>query len=303
MKDRALIVFKGFCMGIADVIPGVSGGTIAFLMGIYDELLAAVASFDLRFARELSRGRIVAAFDGTGWKFLALLLTGILSAIFTLSHLMKWLMETHPVLIFSLFFGLIVTTVYAVARKIRGGGAAEWILGAASAVAMYHLVGLVPIQTPETWWFLFLSGALAICAMILPGISGAFILLLLGKYEFVIAAVSERNLPVLFCVAAGCATGLLCFVRTLQWMLARHHDATLAALAGLVLGSLRKIWPWKETLSTMTTARGKVVPLEQANVLPDLASPETAAALLLCVAGAALSLWLASFDPERPPAA
>lgn len=298
MRANLLVVFKGFCMGIADVIPGVSGGTIAFLMGIYDELLAAVASFDARFLRELSRGRVRAAFAGTGWRFLALLGTGILGAIFTLSHLIKHLLEHHPVPLHALFLGLIVMTVPVVLRKMRTFGVGHAALFAGSTVAMFHLVGMVPLQTPEATWFLFLAGALAICAMILPGISGAFILLLLGKYEFVLVAVTERNLAVLAVVAAGCATGLLSFVRLLKWLLVRWHDATLAALAGLVLGSLRKIWPWKETLST-TTLHGKLVPLEQANILPDMMTGSFALALLLFASGCALSLWLASFDDKK----
>ncbi len=286
-------------MGVADVIPGVSGGTIAFLMGIYEELVEAVSSFDVQFVRAVLKGRLRQALDQTGWKFLTVLFTGILIAVFSLSHLLKWLMSDYPVYVYSFFFGLILTTVFIIAQKIQKGDFAKIAVGMMSAVLMFRLVGMMPIQTPETWWFVFLSGAIAICAWILPGISGAFILLLLGKYEYVITAVSDRNFSVLIIFALGCGIGLLSFIWILRWLLHRHYDLTLSVLAGIVLGSLRKIWPWKETISTMVTAKGKIVPIQQINVFPEMMTVETIVAVLLFISGICLGLWLSSFDQKR----
>lgn len=293
------IVFKGFCMGIADIIPGVSGGTIAFLMGIYEELIDSLSSFDLDFVRRVFTGKFSEAFGNVGWKFLVQLLSGMLIAIFSLSHLMKWLLTNQSVYVHSFFFGLILMTVFVIAKKIRKGDFGKMAVGFLSAILMFKLVGLVPLQTPETWWFLFFSGAIAICAMILPGISGAFILLLLGKYEYVITAVSERDFGVLIIVALGCAVGLFSAVRVLRWLLHRHYDLTLSILTGLVLGSLRKMWPWKEVVRTIVSHRGKVIPVEEINVFPQVFSMEIIYVLMLCAAGIGLSLWLSRFDQEK----
>ena len=299
INKYVVIGFKGFCMGIADIIPGVSGGTIAFLMGIYEELLESVYSFDVEFLKRLSRGQVIQAFAHTGWKFLAVLLTGILSAIFSFSYVLCWLLQNKPVYIHAFFFGLILTTVYVIVQKIKKGDFAKIAVGLVSTVVMYNLVGMVPIQTPDTWWFLFLSGAVAICAMILPGISGAFILLLLGKYEYVITAVNERNFSVLILVASGCVIGLLAFVRFLRWLLHRHYDLTLSVLAGLVLGSLRKVWPWKETLEAIVTPEGKLIPVNQINILPDGFTTEVVLAALFLVVGICLSICLARCDQPK----
>lgn len=280
-------------MGIADIIPGVSGGTIAFLMGIYEEFIESLHSFDLDFIKRIFRGKLTEAFSHVGWKFLAALMSGILTAIFSLSHMMKWLLENQKVYVNAVFFGLILTTVFIIAKKVRKGDFAKIALGFLSAVVMYRLTGMVPLNTPDAWWFLFLSGAVAICAMILPGISGAFILLLLGKYEFVITAVSERNLGALIVVALGCAFGLFTFVRFLRWVLHRHYDLTLSILAGLVLGSLSKVWPWKDV---MDVPKGKMILVQEMNVFPLAFTTEVLFVVLFFIAGICLSLCLARFD-------
>lgn len=283
-------------MGVADIIPGVSGGTIAFLMGIYEELIDALYSFDQRFVGRILRGRWSEAFQGTGWRFLLPLFLGILSAVFSLSHLMRCLLQRYPIPVHAFFFGLILTTVVIIAQKIKKGDFGKVSVAVISAVAMYRLAGMVPMTTPETWWFLIFSGAVAICAMILPGISGAFILLLLGKYEYVIAAVSDRNWAVLFLIASGCAVGLLTFVRFLRWVLHKYHDLALSVLAGLVLGSLRKVWPWKETIHSIITSHGKVVPIEQVNILPATFSSEIVVAAGLCLLGIGVGILLSRVD-------
>jgi len=299
LKKYLMIGFKGFCMGIADIIPGVSGGTIAFLMGIYEELIDSLSSFDREFLKRLGRGEIIQAFAQTGWKFLTALVTGILAAIFSLSHVLRWLLQNAPVYVNAFFFGLIITTVFVIAQKVRKGDFAKMAIGLVSAVVMYNLVGMIPLQTPDAWWFVFVSGMIAICAMILPGISGAFILLLLGKYEYIITAVSERQFSVLIIVALGCIVGLLTFVRLLKWLLHRYYDLTLSVLAGLVLGSLRRVWPWRETLEAVITPKGKLIPVEQINVLPSAFTTEIVFAALFLIVGICLSLCLARFDQPQ----
>jgi putative membrane protein len=270
-----VLALKGFCMGCADVVPGVSGGTMAFILGIYRELIRAIRSFDLGFLRLLASLRIRAALEHTAWRFLLAVAAGILAAVFTMARLISWLLQNHPVMIWAFFFGLIAASVLTVSRYLtsRRPAVFGWII--LGAAATYLLVGLVPAVTPATYWFLFLSGAVAICAMILPGISGAFILVLLGKYYCVLEAVNRRDILTLFWVAAGAAAGLAAFSRLLDWLFNRHHDFAIALLTGLMLGSLRKIWPWKETLSASAAV--------QANVLPARLNGEVAAAFGLAV--------------------
>ena len=293
-RDHVGLALKGFCMGAADVVPGVSGGTMAFILGIYEELIGAVRSFDARFLRLLLSMRLREAAGHARWRFVGALGAGILGAVFSLARLLSWLLHNHPVPVWAFFFGLIVASLFTVSRRIRRwrprvpGGI---LLGAAGT---YLLVGVVPMSTPEAPWFLFLSGAVAICAMILPGISGAFILVLLGKYLFVLEAVNNRDLATLGLVAAGAATGLIAFSRLLGWLFRRYHDATIAFLTGLMLGSLRKIWPWKETAAAAGEGAGSVTTVP-ANVLPGQWTPEVTLALVLASAGflavLALNRW------------
>ena len=299
LNNYLKLALKGFCMGIADIIPGVSGGTIAFLLGIYEDLIHAIRSFDLEFLRLLGRLKFREAFAHAHWQFLGTILLGIMTAIFTLSKIMKWLLHNKPVLIQAFFFGLVLATVFIIGRSLKKWNFSLISLGVISTGGMYILVGMVPLQTPESLWFLFVSGALAICAMILPGISGAFILVLLGKYQYIIEAVSERNLLPLICVATGCVVGILTFVRILNWLLRRYHDQTVAILTGLVLGSLRKIWPWKETLREIVTHKGKVIPIEQINIFPQHGDSEVAFAIILIAVGFAIAFLLGQPAPKQ----
>lgn len=292
LRESASITARGVLMGAADVVPGISGGTVAFITGIYEELLNAIKSFDVVFLRRLLAGKFRDAFDGFAWQFLAALLLGILTAVFTLAAGISWLLTNRPIPTNAFFFGLILGSVVVVSRSLpRWTG--SHVLGAiASAFAAYWIFGLVPVETPSTTWFLFVCGAIAICAMILPGISGSFILLVLGQYEYILTAVKDRNLFPLFVVASGCVVGIVSFVRLLSWTLRRYHDATLAALTGLVLGSLRRIWPWKETIATRVDSHGAVVPVEQINVLPDSLGLEVWLAVALTALGIFLALKL-----------
>jgi putative membrane protein len=292
MMDKLKLFFKGYCMGIAHLIPGVSGGTIALMFGIYEELIGAIKSFDARFVRRVCRLDWRAAFADVAWVFVGVVMLGMLAAVFSLAKVIKWTLIHQPVLLSAFFFGLILATVPIVGRNIRKWSIGLGVAVVLSALAMFLLVGLMPIQTPEALWFLFLSGALSICAMILPGISGAFILVLLGKYRYVIEALSDQAFVPLAAVGLGCLVGILSFVRLLSWLLRRYHDLTVAVLTGLVLGSLRKIWPWKETLQTITTPKGKVIPVQQINVLPDSLTPEVLWAVGLAAFGIVLAYVL-----------
>lgn len=283
--DYVILTCKGFCMGAADVVPGVSGGTMAFILGIYEELLDAIRSFNLKSLRQLLAFRIQAFFESISWKFLLALGLGIFIAIFTLARLIAWLLHNTPVLIWSFFLGLILASVMTVSRRISIWQPLTWFSLITGLIGIYLLVGLVPGTTPDDLWFLFLSGAVAICAMILPGISGSFILVLMGKYQYILEAVNQRDFLVLFIVAAGACAGIASFSRILGWLLRQYHDLMVAFLTGLMLGSLRKIWPWKETVQSMIDSHGNTVPIIEANVLPAQLNGEVFSALGLMAAG------------------
>lgn len=239
------VAFKGACMGAADVIPGVSGGTIAFIMGIYGELLNSIKSINGEAFRLFFSGKFVAFWKHINGTFLASLFAGILISVFSLARLMKYLLEFHPIQLWSFFFGLILASAVYILK-----GLDKWniqnIISLLAGVATGAFICLAsPGQTPDELWFIFLSGAIAICAMILPGISGSFILLLLGKYEFVMSAVSSLNIPVLLVFALGCAVGIVSFSHFLSWLLKKYYMLTIALLSGFMLGSLLKVWPWK----------------------------------------------------------
>ena len=241
----ATVAFKGMCMGAADVIPGVSGGTIAFIMGIYAELLDSIKSVNGEALKLLLKGKIGAFWKHINGTFLASLFAGILISVFSLAKLMKYLLEFHPVPLWSFFFGLILASAVYILK-----GLDKWsirnIISLLVGVAIGAFICLAsPGQTPDALWFIFLSGAIAICAMILPGISGSFILLLLGKYAFVMEAVSTLNIPVLIVFAAGACIGIVCFSHFLSWLLKKFYMLTIALLSGFMIGSLLKVWPWK----------------------------------------------------------
>lgn len=249
IPDKFLVVVKGACMGAADVVPGVSGGTIALLMGIYKRLIDAIHSV-VPALPLLFKGRVAQFWRAADCTFLALLFAGILLSLFSIAKLMTWLLTTHPVQIWSLFFGLILASAFFILRDVKPFGIKN-LLAMLAGVAVAAAICLVsPAETPDAWWFVFLSGAIAICAMILPGISGSFILLLLGKYEFVMRAVTQMDLPVLAIFACGAVIGLLSFSHLLSWLLKRYYMLTLSLLSGFMLGSLVKVWPWKETLQS-----------------------------------------------------
>ncbi len=265
------ILARGFAMGSADVVPGVSGGTMAFILGIYEELIESIRMVGRPpFYQALLSGKLPEALRIVNARFLLALLSGIVLAVVTLAPGIEWMLTNQPVLIWSFFFGLVLASVVTVSKRIPRWTPPLWLALALGAIGAYFLVGLVPVQTPTTWWFLFVSGAIAICAMILPGISGSFILVLLGKYQFAVNAVNQRDIASLFWLGLGAAIGIVTFAQLLSWLFKRYHDATVAVLTGFMLGSLRKVWPWKEIISYITGSHDEVIPTVERNILPPL---------------------------------
>jgi putative membrane protein len=242
----------------------------------------------LNFITLLLKLRWREALSNFPWRFLLALGIGIGGAIFSLAKVLAWAMENQATFVWSFFFGLVLVSVIVVLKRIRRWSAALVALLAAASLGAYALVGMTPQQTPNEPWFLFLSGALAICAMILPGISGAFILLLLGKYQHVLDAVVQGDFITLMIVAAGGVAGLIVFARLLRWLLKNFHDATIAVLAGLMVGSLRKLWPWKEAVETQVMEGGELMVFQEINVLPLALTIEVVLALALMVLGISL---------------
>lgn len=298
LRESFAVYLRGICMGAADVVPGVSGGTMAFILGIYEELVESIRAVGRPpFLKALVGFRLAEALEIVNWRFLLAVGAGILTAVLSLAKVLSWLLVHQPVLLWSFFFGLVLASVVVVSRRVGRWTAPLVAAFVAGTVGAYVLVGLVPVQTPEAGWFLFLSGAVAICAMILPGISGSFILVLLGKYQFILNAVNERDLVTLGWFLAGIAVGIVTFAQVLGWFFKRHHDLTVALLTGLMLGSLKKVWPWKVTLEFVEGRHGKQIPAVQENVLPALEVAgslnwDIVAALTLALVGFGLVLIL-----------
>ncbi len=283
-KDYVYLFFTGVTMGAADVVPGVSGGTMAFIMGVYQELIDAIKSVDLGVLKLLLRFRFKEVLEQVPWRFLVTLVSGIGIAILALARVITWLLEQHPVLLYAFFFGLVLASIVAISVHVKWSPSAVATLVAGTGIA-YWIVGWVPLQMPHDPLTIFLSASVAIMAMILPGISGSFILLILGQYVYVLNAVKALDILTLLPFAAGIVVGVTAFARVLSWLLHNYHQMTLTLLVGFMIGSLRKIWPFKETLETMVDRHGEVVPILERNILPELGSSQTWIALGLCVAG------------------
>ncbi len=282
-KDYVRLFSNGFAMGSVDVIPGVSGGTMAFILGIYEDLLDGIKSFDITLLKLLSTFKLKEAMDHVPWQFLLSLFIGIGVAVLTLAHAISWMLDNQPVYLFSFFFGLILASILAIGSTIEWSPRAWAMLAVGTAVGL-SVVHLVPLDMPHDPLTLFLSGMVAIVAMILPGISGSFLLLILGQYDFVLEAVKELNILAIIPVGVGAVVGLAGFSRVLSWLLKRYHTATIAALVGFIIGSLWKIWPWKHVVREVEK-HGEMVPIVEHNILPPFASGEFIVALLLCLIG------------------
>lgn len=307
-KHAIPVYLKGIAMGAADIVPGVSGGTIAFISGIYEELIDSIGAIGPKTLRILFRQGIGPAWASINGTFLLTLMLGILTSVFTLSTLISSLLESHPQLLWSFFFGLIVISAIHIARQIRQWQSGEVIGIVLGTVVAYGITSIAPAQMPMNLLTVFFAGAIAICAMILPGISGSFILLLLGMYANILGAVKSLDILILLVFAAGCLSGLLGFTRFLSWLLHRHHGPALAVLTGFMVGSLNKVWPWKQTLVYTTNSHGDQIPLLQENLLPAqfLAStglePQLGLSLLMMVIGVGVVLvleWVAKIKASH----
>ena len=263
-----ILILKGMAMGAADVIPGVSGGTIAFITGIYEELIESVRSINLKSLKLLFSGRLLEFWKAINGAFLISVFLGIAISIFSLAKGLKFLLENYPIPVWAFFFGLILSSTIFVAKKIKKYDLIIWVAGAAGIIAAYYITILTPSEANTTKWFIFLSGVIAICAMILPGISGSFILVLLGIYKFILNAVSILDIGTLLIFISGAAIGIIAFSNFLSWLLKRWYNTTIALLAGFMIGSLNKIWPWKKVISTFADWHGEVKPLVEKNILP-----------------------------------
>jgi putative membrane protein len=291
LSDFGVLVLKGMGMGAADVVPGVSGGTIAFITGIYVELVNSIKNISFRTISTLWKEGLPAFWKAVNGNFLLSIVAGILISVLSLARILEYLLVNHPVLIWSFFFGLIIGSAIFVARSIEKWNIGTFISLLAGIAIAWIITSFTPAETSEAYWFIFLAGALAICAMILPGISGSFILLLLGKYQFVLSALNEGRISVIAVLLTGALTGIIAFSHLLSWLLEKFHHLTIALLAGFMIGSLNKIWPWKFTVETYIDSHEEIQPLLQDNVLPGRFISETGTdpqilwAVLLALAG------------------
>ncbi|MGB5273457.1 MAG: DUF368 domain-containing protein [Flavobacteriaceae bacterium] len=272
MKERnllqyAVITLKGMAMGAADVVPGVSGGTIAFISGIYEELITSINNVNLSLIATWKRDGFKACWSQLNGNFLVALFLGIFISLFSLAALVSWLLENEPILLWSFFFGLVVASILFVGKEIEQWRPATFLMLFIGAAIAYFITTLPPSDNIAGLPYLFLCGALAVCAMILPGISGAFILVLLGSYKTILDAVHEVDLKVIVTVGLGAVFGLLSFAKLLKWMFSNYKNITLAILTGFIVGSLPKIWPWKEVLETRIFG-DKIITVKEQNISP-----------------------------------
>ena len=264
-KDYAVLVLKGIGMGAGGVVPGVSGGTIALIVGIYEELVNSIKSVNLHALKLLFTFKFADFWRQINGSFLLSVVSGILISIYSLAKLVTFLLENHPVMIWAFFFGLVLSSIYYVVKNVSEWNVMNVFMFLVGTAVAYYITIVTPTSTTNDLWFIFLSGAIAICAMILPGISGSFILLLLGKYEYMMSAVKNLDIFLLVVFAAGALVGIVLFSRLLSYLLANFYNITISLLSGFMLGSLNKVWPWK--LPVSYAPDGSV--LTERNILPD----------------------------------
>ncbi len=293
MKFNLILFLKGMAMGAADVIPGVSGGTIAFISGIYERLISALSAIDPSLISLLRKEGFAAVWKKVDGFFLLVLLSGIATSILSLAKGVTYLLDHHPIPIWSFFFGLIIASVLVVQRQIKVNQWMNLVPFAIGIAFAWWITMLAPSQSTNSLWFIFFSGAIAICAMILPGISGSFILVIMGKYQYILESLHELRYEVIFVFIAGCIIGLLSFVRLVKWLFAKYHDISIALLGGFMIGSLNKVWPWKITMESLQIDE-KLIPSVQRNVSPFAYESITGlpSDLFLSLASAGIGLFL-----------
>jgi putative membrane protein len=270
-------------MGAADVVPGVSGGTIAFVAGIYEELITTIDRIDFGIFKMWKKEGFKAMFAHYNLGFLVSLFLGVFISILSLAQLIEYLLDNHPIVVWSFFFGLVIASILFIGKQIKKWTLAVILAVIIGAVIAYYITVAIPGTAPDVWYYFMLSGFIAIIAMILPGVSGSFILVLLGSYELILGTLNDfisgisagdwglvktSFLKVLLFII-GCVIGLKLFSKGLKWMFTHKKELTLAVLTGFMIGSLNKIWPWKEILSTRIDRHGEEVPLLERSILPN----------------------------------
>ena len=296
LKDYATLVLKGMGMGAADVVPGVSGGTIAFIVGIYDELINSIKSINMKNLKLLFTGKVSEFWKGINGNFLISIILGIGISIFSLAKVITWLLTDHPILVWSFFFGLVLASTWFVSKDIKEWNWKTILSFVIGVVIAYYITVATPTETPTNYLFIFLCGAIAICAMILPGISGSFILVLLGKYFYIMEAVKTFDILILVIFAVGALIGITSFSRVLSYALKNFRNITLSVLTGFMLGSLNKVWPWKRVVETYTDSHGVIKPLIEENILPNQYVVE---AVVLMIAGFFLVYFLEKLSSKK----
>lgn len=263
LSDYLYITLKGIAMGAADAVPGVSGGTIAFISGIYEELITTISNINLSLWSTFRKSGFSAFWKQLNGNFIVALGLGIIVSFLLLMRLVKFLIEQHPVLIWSFFFGLILASIFFVGKLIQNWNIGTFIALALGTIAAYYVTSLPAMANNDSSLFLFFAGAIAICAMILPGISGSFILVVLGAYKALSDALHDFDFKRIFIFVSGALIGILSFSHVLKWLFKHYKNATLAVLTGFIFGSLNKIWPWKETLTVLDKATGQARPISE----------------------------------------
>jgi putative membrane protein len=302
VKDYIVIGLKGMAMGAADVVPGVSGGTIAFISGIYEELLGSISNVNLGLFKTLKKEGFKIAWKQLNGNFLLSLFIGIFISILSLAKAIKYLLENEPILLWSFFFGLVLASIIYIAKQISKWNFILIIIAVLGAFLAYYITTLNPlVSESSSSLYVFFAGAIAICAMILPGISGSFILVLLGAYKPVLDALNDKDFKTIFTFIAGAILGLLTFSKVLKWLFANYKDYTLAVLTGFIIGSLNKIWPWKETLTWRLNSHGIKVPFNQQSVTPFSfnGDAELSMAIVLAIVGFLLILLMEKLAVKR----
>ena len=302
VKDYIVIGLKGMAMGAADVVPGVSGGTIAFISGIYEELLGSISNVNLGLFKTLKNEGFKIAWKQLNGNFLLSLFIGIFISILSLAKAIKYLLENEPILLWSFFFGLVLASIIYIAKQISKWNFILIIIAVLGAFLAYYITTLNPlVSESSSSLYVFFAGAIAICAMILPGISGSFILVLLGAYKPVLDALNDKDFKIIFTFIAGAILGLLSFSKVLKWLFANYKNHTLAALTGFIMGSLNKIWPWKETLTWRVNSHGIKVPFNQQSVTPFSfnGDAELSMAIVLAIVGFLLILLMEKLAVKR----
>lgn len=302
VKDYIVIGLKGMAMGAADVVPGVSGGTIAFISGIYEELLGSISNVNLGLFKTLKNEGFKIAWKQLNGNFLLSLFIGIFISILSLAKAIKYLLENEPILLWSFFFGLVLASIIYIAKQISKWNFISIIILVLGAFLAYYITTLNPlVSESSSSFYIFFAGAIAICAMILPGISGSFILVLLGAYKPVLGALNDKDFKTIFTFIAGAVIGLLSFSKVLKWLFANYKNYTLAALTGFIMGSLNKIWPWKETLTWRVNSHGVKVPFNQQSVTPFSfdGDAELSIAIVLAIVGFLLILLIEKLAVKR----